>query len=73
MYRFSRTCGKCDVGQTKRPLRIRKKEHIDNFKLNEKYHDIISKDLEDNVVDYAEHSIQWEKVKILHQKSSFYK
>ena len=73
IYRFSCTCGKCYVGQTKRPLSIRRKEHTDNFKLNEKYHNVISKDLKDNVGDYTEHSVQWEKVEILHQESSFYK
>ena len=34
---------------------------------------IIMLTMKDNVGDYAEHSIQWEKVKILHQESSFYK
>ena len=29
--------------------------------------------MKDNVGDYAKHSIQWEKVKILHQESYFYK
>ena len=38
-----------------------------------KYHNVIGKHLKDNVGDYAEHFIQWEKVKILHQESSFYK
>ena len=70
---FSCTCGKCYVGQTKRPLGIRSKDHIDNFKLNKKYHNVISKYLKDYLGNYAEHSIQWEKVKILHQERSFYK
>ena len=29
--------------------------------------------MEDNVDDYAGNSIQWEKVKILHQESNFYR
>ena len=72
IYRFSCTCGKCYIGQTKHPLRIRRKGYIDNFKLNEKYHNVISKHSKDNVGDYAKHSIQWEKVKILDQESRFY-
>ena len=71
--RFYCACGTCYVGQTKRPLRMSRKEHIDNFKLNGKYHDVISKDLKDNVSNHAKHSIQREKLKILHLESRFHK
>ena len=56
IYLFSCICGKCYIGQTKRPLRIRRKEHIDNFKLNEKYPNVICKHLKDN--DTTVHSFQ---------------
>ena len=52
--------GKCYIGQTKRPLRIRRKEHIDNIKLNEKYHNVISKHLTENRDD-TNHYFLWEK------------
>ena len=63
----------CGSNETSIENKIRRKEDIDNFKLNEKYHDVISKHLKDNVGDYAEHSILWEAVKISHQESNFYK
>ena len=45
VYKISCNCGKCYVGQTKRPLRIRIDEHAKNFNLNEKFHNVISKPL----------------------------
>ena len=37
VYKISFNCGKCHVGQTKRPLRIRIYEHFKNFNPNEKF------------------------------------
>ena len=48
VYKFNCKCGKCYIGQTKRPLRIRRREHRDNIKLSEKYHNVISKHLTGN-------------------------
>ena len=45
VYKISCNCGKCYVGQTKRPLRIRIYEHFKNFNPNEKFHNVISKHL----------------------------
>ena len=36
VYKIHCKSGKCYIGQSKRPLRIRRKEHIDNTKLNDK-------------------------------------
>ena len=36
-------------------------ECLNKKNVNEQYHNRISKHLKDNVGDYAEHSIQWEK------------
>ena len=43
VYKFNCKCGKTYVGQTKRPLHIRREEHKNNIKLNSKYHSVISK------------------------------
>ena len=43
VYKTSCNCGKCYVGQTERPLRIRIDEHFENFNLNEKFHNVIIK------------------------------
>ena len=48
VYKINCKCGKYYISQTKRPLRIRRKEHFDNIKLNEKYHNAISKNLTEN-------------------------
>ena len=48
VYKINCKCGKCYISQTKRPLRIRRKENFDNIKLNEKYHNAISKNLTEN-------------------------
>ena len=37
-----------DVGQTKRPLHIRREEHKNNIKLNPKYHNVITKHILEN-------------------------
>ena len=52
------------------PYDTKRRSHL---KLNAKYHNVISTHLKFNVGVYAEHSIQWENVKILHQENSFYK
>lgn len=45
VYRLICQCGKTYVGQKKRPLRILRKEHHNNIKLNPKYYRVISKHL----------------------------
>ena len=45
VYKISCNCGKCYVGQTKRPLRIRIYENFKNFNPNEKFHNVISRHL----------------------------
>ena len=60
------------MGQTKRPLRIGRKKHIDNIKLNEKYHNVISKHLTKNGND-TNHYFLWEKNISLHYETNFHK
>ena len=56
IYWFSCIYGQCYIG---------------NFKLNEKYHDVISKHLKEN--DIVNHYFQRERVKIIQQENNFYK
>ena len=44
-HRLKCECGKSYVGQTKRPLDIRRDEHKKNIKLKEKYHNVITRHL----------------------------
>ena len=60
VYKINCKCGKCYIDQTKRSLRIGRKEHINNIKLNEKYHNVISKHLTENGDD-TNHYFLWEK------------
>ena len=70
VYKINCKCGKCYMGQTKRPLRIRRKEHFDNIKLNEKYHNAISKNLTENGDD-TNHCFLWKKTSVLHLEINF--
>ena len=65
-------CNDCDkkyVGQTKRLLNSRRREHEDNIKKDESLHNIVTKHLLEN----CEHSIDWENFKILHKESHWKK
>ena len=71
--RNSCNCGKCYVGQTKRPLRIRLDEHCKNFSLNEKFHNVISKHRKKYENNQDNHCFLWNDVKILHKERDRYK
>ena len=73
VYKISCNCGKCYVGQTKRPLRIRLHEHFKNFNLNEKFQNVISKHRKKHENNHDNHSILWNDVKILHKERDRYK
>ena len=72
VYKINCKCGKCYIGKTKRPLRIQRKKHFDDIKLNEKYHNAISKNLTENGDD-TNHCFLWEKTSVLHHETNFYK
>ena len=57
-------CRKCYIGLTKHPLRIRRKQHFDNIKLNEKHNNVISKHLKENEDD-INHCFLLEKTSVL--------
>jgi len=64
-------CNNCEatyVGQTKRQLRTRIKEHKNNIKLDQSKHSVIS----EHIIKFN-HSIDWENTKILDRESKFYK
>ena len=63
VYKIKCKCGKCYIGQTKRPLRIRRKEHFNNIKLNKIYHNVISKYLTENGDD-INHCFLWEETSV---------
>ena len=89
VYKISCNCGKCYVGQTKRPLRIRIDEHEKNFtlnqnlnlnknlnqnlNLNQKFHNVISKHRKNYEDDQINHIFHWNDVKILHKETNFFK
>ena len=49
------------------------KRNKNYIKLNEKYHNIISKHLKENKDDLDNHYFHWDEVKILYKESNFYK
>ena len=53
-------------------MKIQRKEHFDNIKLIEKYHDVISKHLPENGDD-IKHCFLWEETSVLHHEKNFYK
>jgi len=64
-------CNNCDatyVGQTKRQLRTRIKEHKNNIKLDQSKLCVIS----EHIIKFN-HSFDWDNVKILDCESKFYK
>jgi len=64
-------CNNCEttyVGQTKRQLRTRIKEHINNIKLDQSKHSVIS----EHIIKFN-YSFDWENTKILDIESKFYK
>ena len=73
VYKFNCKCDKTYVGQTKRPLNIRRKEHKNNIKLNKKYHNVISKHILENENNISLLGIFWDDFKIVHQEKNFQK
>jgi len=64
-------CNDCDatyVGQTKRQLRTRIREHKNNIKLDQSKHSVIS----EHIIKFS-HSFDWNDVKVLDRESKFYK
>ena len=61
------------MGQTKRPLHIRREEHKKNIILNPKYYNVISKHILENENNSLTHEILWNDFKIVHQEKSFQK
>ena len=61
-------CNASYVGQTKRQLRTRLKEHMNNIKLDPTKHSVIS----EHIIDCG-HSFDWNKVSILDSESNFHK
>jgi len=64
-------CNNCDatyVGQTKRQLRTRLKEHKNNFKQDRSKHSVIS----EHIIKYN-HSFDWDNTKIMDQESKYFK
>ena len=61
------------MGQTKHPLRIRIDEYYNNYKLNEKYHNKISKHLKKYEDNKEDHFFIWNDVKILYKENNMYK
>jgi len=69
VYKIS--CKNCDatyVGQTKRQLRTRIREHKNNLKQDQSKHSVIT----EHIIKYN-HSFDWDNTKILDCESKFYK
>jgi len=63
-----RDCEATYVGQTKRQLKTRLKEHKNNIKLDQSKHSVIS----EHITKYN-HSFDWENTKIIDYESRYYK
>jgi len=63
-----RDCNASYVGQTKRQLKTKVKEHRNNIKLDSKNHTVIS----EHIIT-KNHSFDWDKVKILDHETNYFK
>ena len=61
-------CNASYVGQTKRQLQTRMKEHINNIKLDSARHSVISAHILNE-----HHSFDWDNVRILDSETNYYK
>jgi len=61
-------CSASYVGQTKRQLKTRVKEHSNNYKLTPSRHSVIT----EHILKYS-HSFDWEKIEILDTEPNFFK
>jgi hypothetical protein len=69
IYKVS--CNDCNasyVGQTKRKLKTRLKEHKNNIRLNSSKHSVIS----EHILNYG-HTFDWENTQILDSEPNYYK
>jgi len=69
VYKFG--CNECDatyVGQTKRQLRTRVKEHMNNIKLDPSRHSVVT----EHRIKY-DHTFNWEKIEILDSEPNYKK
>jgi len=65
---YCKDCSASYVGQTKRQLKTRIKEHSNNYKLTPVKHSVIT----EHVLKHS-HSFDWEKVEILDTEPNFFK
>jgi len=61
-------CNASYVGQTKRQLQTRIKEHRNNIKLDSSKHSVIT----EHILKYS-HTFDWDNIKILDTESNYYK
>jgi len=61
-------CNASYVGQTKRQLKTRLKEHSNNIKLDSSKHSVITQ----HILEYS-HMFDWDNIKILDTESNYYK
>jgi len=69
VYKIS--CKDCDasyVGQTKRQLKTRIKEHSNNIKLDTSKHSVIT----EHILKFS-HKFDWDNIKILDTESNYFK
>jgi len=69
VYKIScKNCSASYVGQTKRQLKTRIREHSNNIRLSLSRHSVIT----DHVLEFS-HSFDWENVKILDSEPNYFK
>jgi len=69
VYKIScKDCNASYVGQTKRQLKTRTKEHSNNIKSDTSKHSVIT----EHILKYS-HTFDWDNVKIFDTESNFYK
>jgi len=66
-FKYKLRCEATYVGQTKRQLRIKLKEHKNNLKQDQSKYSVIS---EHNIIEYN-HSFDWDNTKIIDRESNF--